>query len=395
MQVALLESRARMERTALDLNFETAHDLFQRLFIGYEKVYLLQGSGFNMTNQIDQWIRDFDPNDQESKKILIEKTMSDVRGFYHEFLSRRDIFPFELEIRKNETGERYVYSTKYDQPLENITQANEREGALLEGVKIATEMIINSEPNTIIILNSPEGWTGLPTGAHPDNQTHVYWVGLDGDLKALTLRSDIDIVASEKLVGLDGVNLSLINRIKNVVRNPISVAVVNDGFIEALDLIEKASGHELNKLRHEIQNRDTYIELTGEEDLEIKQVLSDLELFLNEEINDRSEQTIKKLAFNIGKSILDMQNAVNKREAKYNNQTMVVGYDSSEIKYQVLSQQVKEILGCSNGIREQRSFDFDRFGSLDFNCPSCNRKNTRPLGQLISNCQHCGADVRC
>ena len=37
----------------------------------------------------------------------------------------------------------------------------------------------------------------------------------------------------------------------------------------------------------------------------------------------------------------------------------------------------------------------DRFGSLDFACPHCGALNSRPLGQLISNCQHCGADVRC
>lgn len=37
----------------------------------------------------------------------------------------------------------------------------------------------------------------------------------------------------------------------------------------------------------------------------------------------------------------------------------------------------------------------DEYGSLDFECPSCGATNTRPIGQLISNCQHCGADVRC
>jgi len=37
----------------------------------------------------------------------------------------------------------------------------------------------------------------------------------------------------------------------------------------------------------------------------------------------------------------------------------------------------------------------DRYGSLEFDCPSCKAKNTRPYGQLIPNCQHCGADVRC
>lgn len=37
----------------------------------------------------------------------------------------------------------------------------------------------------------------------------------------------------------------------------------------------------------------------------------------------------------------------------------------------------------------------DQYGSLEFKCPSCHKQNTRPFGQLIPNCQHCGSDVRC
>jgi len=37
----------------------------------------------------------------------------------------------------------------------------------------------------------------------------------------------------------------------------------------------------------------------------------------------------------------------------------------------------------------------DQHGSLEFSCPHCGLVNTRPFGQLISNCQHCGKDVRC
>ena len=37
----------------------------------------------------------------------------------------------------------------------------------------------------------------------------------------------------------------------------------------------------------------------------------------------------------------------------------------------------------------------DEYGSLNFDCPTCGTTNTRPVGQLIPNCQHCGADVSC
>lgn len=370
---------------------ETARQLLNRLFKQHEEMFLLQGSGFNMANQIDQWLNEFDPSNPETKQRIIDKTMSDVRGFYHEFLSRRDIFPFDLEIRTNNENRKYVHSTKYDQPLENITRADERDGAMLDGIKIATNLIANAKPGTVVFLNSSKGWSGLPTGAHSDNQTYVYWIDNEGDLKALTLRSDIGIQTSEKLVGIEKIEASLIDRIKNIVKKPVAMRVVGDGFIQVLDLIENASGEKLNKLRHEITNRETYIQLTDKEDQEVKQILDNLESFLNFEINDKDEATIKKLAAAIGKSILDMQHAVNKREAKYNSETRaVVGFDDDRVKYQVLSQEVKQILGCSNGIKE-RSFGFDSKGPLDFSCHKCNGTNTRPYEGYCTECKHCGA----
>ncbi len=37
----------------------------------------------------------------------------------------------------------------------------------------------------------------------------------------------------------------------------------------------------------------------------------------------------------------------------------------------------------------------DEYGSLQFDCPSCHKTNTREPGKLKTNCEHCGADVQC
>lgn len=37
----------------------------------------------------------------------------------------------------------------------------------------------------------------------------------------------------------------------------------------------------------------------------------------------------------------------------------------------------------------------DEYGSLEFKCPKCEGTNRRPPHSFISNCQICGADVRC
>ncbi len=47
-------------------------------------------------------------------------------------------------------------------------------------------------------------------------------------------------------------------------------------------------------------------------------------------------------------------------------------------------------VGSGGGLVES-----DQYGSLEFECPKCKKTNTRPKGQLIPNCQHCGQDVRC
>lgn len=368
---------------------ESTRQRLNRLFQNQEKVFLLQGSGFNMVNQIDQWVNEFDYFDPEKKSRLLEKIMSDVTGFYHEFLSKRDVFPFDLEIRESKDGSRIVYASKYEESLENITDSDEREGALLEGIKTAIELMKNAEPNTVVFLTSPEGWSGLSTGAHPDSQTYVYWIDGDGYLKAMTLRTDIDLQSSENLIGARPENKSNKERIKDVVKNPVTMQVVNDGFIEVLDKIEEASDRKFNKLRDEINNRETYKNLTSNDDITVKIILDHLRLFIEKNVNGKDDDSIRDLALEIGRSILDIQNEVNNRIKKYKDETVVVGYDSPEIKYQVLAREVKQILGCSNGIQEQRGFGFDSKGSLNFRCHKCNGTNTRPYEGYVSECIHC------
>jgi len=369
---------------------ETTAELLNRLFAENEKMYLLKGTGFNMVSQIDQWVNEFNIYNPESKSKLVKKLISDVTGFYHEFLSRRDVFPFDLEFREKTNGEKIVYATKYDQPLENITNKDERDGVMFEGIKLAVELMKNAEPNTVVFLTSPSGWSGLSTGAHPDSQTYVYWITQSGDLNAMTLRTDINLSSSERLVDISTSNVPEKTRIKKIVNTPVKIQVVYDGFIEVLDKIEEASRTKFPKLRNEIKNRDIYKSLTGQEDEEVKEILDQLQEYIEYEINGSDDPSIKNLAMSVGKSILDMQHAVNKRVNKFNEQTVVVGFDSPEVKYQVLHQEVKQILGCSNGIQEQqRGFGFDSKGPLDFRCHVCNGINTRPYEGYCTECRHC------
>ena len=51
-----------------------------------------------------------------------------------------------------------------------------------------------------------------------------------------------------------------------------------------------------------------------------------------------------------------------------------------------------------NSYNESGTFVFDykdKYGSLRFACPKCGATNTRPIDELISNCQYCGNNVNC
>jgi hypothetical protein len=383
---------------------EDPNELLNRLFKGNEKIFLLQGSGFNMASQIKKWIDSYEESQLTSepienvKKRLIDQTISDVAGFYFEYISKHDIFPFDLEIIESDSDGKTVFASKYNETLRNLAIPQERDGALLEGIDKAVEMIVNSGPNTVVFLNSPKGWSGLKNNGKdivfPDNQTYVYWIDNDGNLKAMTLRTNISIDGSESLVGIKNSNdKSSRERIKDVVRSPVKISVVDDGFIAVLDQIEKSTSRKFDELRNEVENREIYNSLTSEENKEVGVILDMLKQFLTNNVNDLDDEGIKELAFNIGKTILDMKDVVNKRKDKFKKATVVNGYDSPDIKYGILSQEVRQLLGCAGGGSEVISgAQRDWMGPLKFKCQN-GHENTRPFGQLIPNCKVCGVEM--
>lgn len=55
----------------------------------------------------------------------------------------------------------------------------------------------------------------------------------------------------------------------------------------------------------------------------------------------------------------------------------------------------QSFLGASSVLGISGSLESDQYGSLEFECPKCNKTNKRSRGGLIPNCQHCNADVSC
>ncbi|HKB88728.1 MAG TPA: hypothetical protein VKC53_03710 [Patescibacteria group bacterium] len=323
-------------------------------------VFLLKGSGFSMDGQLESWINGYknalDKNEslEKVRHLLIQKTIQDVIGFYYEYLSKQDIFPINVEFQIDENNQRVVYAPKYSETLESVTLPDERGGALIEGVKKAVEIMINSDPETIVILNSPKGWSGLTREGkeivYPDNQSYVYWINSEGNLEALTIRTNIDLETSEKLVGINKDKGSIKDRLKTVVSNPISKKI--NGFEGVLDLIEQISGQTFDKIRTEIRNKDTLFTLNSD----AQKIIDNLTSFLNENITHLSLQNIKILAKEVGKAVLDLAKQTlteEKPKSYYSNRYQGIHphnfYNDGLDQYRALAQKVREIPGCNGG----------------------------------------------
>jgi len=97
-----------------------------------------------------------------------------------------------------------------------------------------------------------------------------------------------------------------------------------------------------------------------------------------------------------------------RKQAEYYAYQYKSGMSINEIIYHMTQTEFlgKNPIGCGGGTSTMSTFSYtetltpsfgykDQYGSLQFSCPKCGATNTRPLGRLIGNCQHCGGDVRC
>lgn len=360
-----IDWRVYSDTESLKILQSNPHYLLQEMFTGDpQRVFLLEKTGFKMPMQIQTWINLYNTaieNNTDLNKVttqLISKTIQDVIGFYFEYLTKQDIFPISVEFKELEDGKKTVYASKYHQTLESLALPAERDGALAEGVKQAVEILINSGPGTIVFLTSPTGRSGLGHD-HPDSQTYVYWIKSDGNLDALTIRTDINLVASEKLIGIESsYETSTWDRLKNVVRSPKSV---NENSFEAiLDLIEEASGQTFEKQREEINNREKLFTLNESASL----IITNLKNYLTNHISDLNLESIKLFVVEVGKAILDLSILTLGQQQKPSVVYANSGYlhnrpaTDSYTTYRAQLEAVQKRRGCNGGGDSQTAVSF-------------------------------------
>ncbi len=143
------------------------------------------------------------------------------------------------------------------------------------------------------------------------------------------------------------------------------------------------------------------------------------------ELSDRVEETIYKIAQYIrGTGFKTSSVILNPKEAgegsyhsrygvRLEDASLIARSDNWRDKYGDIIGVLQQISGCAGGGSRSikvlggsfsailssnsslKSLETDQYGSLEFPCGKCKATNRRPYGQLIPNCQHCGASTSC
>lgn len=295
-------------------------------------------TGFKLRQQIQKLDIDYQAklSEGESPQQAIfewtQETAEDIEGFWFEYLCQHLVLPIKIE-KKFIDGKWEIVCPRYsNKPLSETVLPEERNGGAKEGIDKLTEFLTSAPRNSIAILISPSGWSGLKTEEgeriiYTETQIYVYKINLFGRLEAITLRTDSSLFQNKilhsnfsgnQLPCSDGLptNQSVI---EELVRNPILIegtelAPSFEDVIKAIQLV-KGSKYVLKErtfaeLWEHFQDRHKISQLEEQRDPQIdnqraKEVIDEFRQFMEsyedlppespEDIAEELENTLRKL----------------------------------------------------------------------------------------------------
>jgi len=398
--------------------------------------WLLPGTGFFVEQEVDKFLEGLKGKSKYEQEAAVDKGLAKIRisilSYEQEFLRQLPVLPIVLGT-KNVNGEAKFSCPEWgDELLEDVTIKQEREGAVWnsffkkkqDGGAGVQEALLSGEKDLAVIV-SPKGWTNLydiegNEISHKDNQ--IYVLTKNG---GFALRNNLNLEQSRELLKNLGVpinfsNQSIKTRIKTIVEHPalLKTKDKNSSVRSALDVLNIVE--DIQKTKH------IHLDKTFEH---AKQLLSNPSLLFNTKENTiehlgKFETAVKQLLKEndpnsirfqieklIGYTVLDISEAY----SKFKSIKEAVIYDANSKdsssymydfqKYSGTLSYMQTLPGCSSsGDRKStflstslglREVGEDQYGSLEFTCDKCSKVNVRPLGKLLTNCQHCGKNVQC
>lgn len=355
--------------------------------------------GFSMKRQM-ALLQNVDPS---SVSTWVEQTERDFLGFALEYLVKRKVFPFEYRIE----GEDFIDERYGNREMLEMIDPRERNGAVLEAVRQGKEELKKGKSVAIV---SPEGNSGITMDDGSEivfKSTMVFYMERHGNRVigtgfGLNFSLDEARLLVEKLTGRElPKTASAADCVKALAAFDESSDIENPyDLVSAFATIK--TDPVFSEMISDLGRRDTLYNF----DQETRTIIQEFKSYVAS--NSLSELEIQKALaatfLRLSKYMLDSQ-----RESGQDSFRSVRKFETTlflATTYGQIIDEVRKIPGCAGGGNNvsstqsivERAFSLlmpDKYGSRTFECPSCHKTNVRPENELISNCQHCGGDVRC
>ncbi len=408
-------------------------------------------AGYDVAMEMGRLFRDI------NKMLVQGKTLSEainiaagelevnIRTYDLEIIKQRPVLPHLNRFGEKDGKLRLVGNN--GEPVVNAITAQERNGAVLEASRSIENFMLTAENNSFAVLMNPAGWNGFvgkdgqDVEPHLNAETMIFWKGKKGDLKGLTLVTDlkedqarkttISLGVSEKSLEGETEQERLVNLVKNPALLSLPEAYINPfEYVLEKMLAQRGTGdfrlrmrdgsieiRSINGARTDIKQFEELLLFSMEEE----NLVIEPGRFISAEAQRLGEKSIQQEIINkIEKAILMLTRKHLKDIGVYRVETVSLNVVSADRRGVIHTDNrddfapeimfLKSRAGCpasmitrtlggsSLGSVASISGGFvesDQYGSLEFQCPKCKQTNKRSSGQLIPNCQHCNANVRC
>lgn len=241
-----------------------------------------------------------------------EQIVDDVKYWYLEFLQKLSVIPFDLNIEYL-NGERTVFCPRFKSRWLDITNQQERGGAVYQTIAQIENYLRNSPTNSMVFFTSPPGWTGLQDTEgnwyedYKNTQTFCYKIE-DGHIESVTLVSDMNLKQNARFLEkfeayLNSNPQDKHHHIQEIVSKPVFLDGSYD-FTDIIATIQEVIG--TDNVRQNVSFNEIYSQLKNRKELaridhtEINRLISQFASFAkNNKDNSLLRHELSKLILDI------------------------------------------------------------------------------------------------
>lgn len=376
---------------------------------GFDEFYKLEGTGFNIGLQANQFTADIKKGAEDGMdfdRVLdgaFSKIEQDIQGFKTEYLCEGLLFPIVLN-KKNVDGRVRVVAPLYDDKLlVDTTTEQERNGAVKKSLQKIENFLVDAKPGSIAVMISPPGWSGFDGINYEDTQTYIFQVRKDGTLRGFAVRTDMDINDNKNLLVALGKSREEVEKgseVDDVVGIVSSPVLIEGGkgkdweIEEVVKVIEYVKGSDVaykSKRFSEIYKLLENPEHLWTLDSKTQKLVDGLKDFTRAKFADGS-LTRQDFEIALGLTVLKLAHIVRGGSDSISNETNAMPMrHKQDIPYHVILQDMQSLPGCNGGGRALFDSVTPRWttnGSMRewFNCPKCQYRADGPIGNICPGC---------